>query len=73
MLRPNNFEEFADDHDLYGGCAEHHYAELAWNSAICRMRHLLNSAHNSGIDDWYITLDEELTQLDTGFRGTRYA
>ena len=43
-------------------------SELAWNAAVYRMKDLLKAAHESGIDDWFVTLEEELDQLDTGFR-----
>jgi hypothetical protein len=38
--------------------------EAAWKRAVSEMRGYLNSAHTSGIDDWYLTLDEELTQME---------
>ena len=41
-------------------------AELAWNAAVRRMQVLLYAAYSSGIEDWFLTLNEELNQMDTG-------
>lgn len=46
--------------------AEVFEAELAWNAAVQRMRAMLYAAHSSGITDWFLTLDEELSNMDTG-------
>ena len=47
---------------LRGLVAEH--PEDAWKRALSEIQMRLRAAHQSGIDDWYLTLEEEITILE---------
>lgn len=70
MLENNytSYDEYRQSKELLMLSRADVASELAWNAAVCRMKDLLKAAHESGIDDWFITLEEELNRLDTGFR-----
>ena len=66
-----NYYEYEDTRQMSPSSRESYEAELAWNAAIVRMRALVEAAHSSQIDDWFVTLCEELSLMDTGFRDER--
>ena len=63
-----SYDEYRQSREIFMLTRADIASELAWNAAVCRMKELVKAAHESGIDDWFVTLEEELDQLDTGFR-----
>lgn len=65
------YEEFETDAGISPSSPEGYYAELAWNAAILTAMGVARSAKSAETEakNVPVLILDELSQLDTGFRG----